>query len=57
MDTHDHFLRDPSANFGQKNEIRSENFIGHTVCHWRTIYRTEPIITGNVRRPLGNTVT
>ena len=39
----------------KKNEIRSENFIGHTICRWRTIYRTEPIITGNVRRPFGNT--
>ena len=26
----------------KKNEIRSENFIGHTVCRWRTIYRGHP---------------
>ena len=38
----------------KKNEIRSENFIGHTVRRWRTIYRTEPIITGNVRRSDGH---
>ena len=39
----------------KKNGIRSKIFIGHSVCRWRTIYRTAPIITGNVRRPLGNT--
>ena len=49
-DTLGHFLRVPSANIGKKNE----NFIGHTVCRWRTIYRTEPIITGNVRRSDGH---
>ena len=38
-----------------KNGNRSEIFIGHTVCGWRTINRTAPIITGNVRRLLGNT--
>ena len=55
-DRHDHFLRFPSSKFGPKNGIRSDIFIGHTVCCWRTIYQTAPIITVNVRRPLGNTV-
>ena len=49
------FLWVPSSNLAPKNGICSEIFIGHSVCCWRTIYQTAPIITGNVKRPLGNT--
>ena len=38
----------------QKNGIHSEIFIRHSVCRWRTIYLTTPIITGNVRRSDGH---
>ena len=48
------FCRSQAQISAPKNGILSEIFIGHSVCSWRTIYRTAPVITGNVRRSDGH---